>query len=190
MGLTPNYGLRKPTNPNAPADLIVIVGDLADDVDQTLERELQAKANTSHGHASVPYANSAGNADTVDGHHFQGADRGESLPYLWGSGDGGGDNRLMHVSRLGSSHSHAPSQSRIGVIHHNFGSLNAGQAKSQRFGRANDQFPVVSVNHASTYILAVISNLDDGGFTVEVRNSTSATNHSNIYVIIHLVSAT
>jgi hypothetical protein len=189
MGLTQWFGLRKPTDPAAPADFITIVGALADDTDAALKRELDGKAGSGHGHGSVPYANSAGNADTVDGHHFQGADRGESLPYLWGSGDGGGDNRLMHVSRLGWSHGHNPSQSGIGVIHHNFGSLAAGQTKSQAFGRSNDQYPVVSVNHASTYILAVIASLWDGGFSVEVRNSTSSTNHTNVHVIVHLVRA-
>jgi hypothetical protein len=189
MGLTNWFGLRKPTNPAEPADLITIVGALADDTDSTLKRELDGKAASGHTHASAPYASSAGNADTVDGHHFQGADRGESLPYLWGSGDGGGDNRLMHVSRLGWSHGHNPSQSGIGVIHHNFGSLSAGQEKRQRFGRSNDQYPVVCVNHPSTYILAVIESLDDGGFTVQVRNSTSSTPHSNVHIIVHLVRA-
>jgi hypothetical protein len=187
MGLTQWFGLRKPTDPGAPADFVTIVGALADDTDSALKRELDAKAVAGHGHPSVPYANSAGNADTVDGHHFQGADRGEVLPYLWGSGDGGGDNRLMHISRLGNTHGHAASQVGNGVIHHNFGSLSAGQTKSQAFGRSNDQYPVVSVNHPSTYILAVISSLHDGGFTVEVRNSTSSTNHTNVHVIVHLM---
>jgi hypothetical protein len=199
MGTTPNYGLRKPTDPNAPADLITIVGQLADDVDAAMRRELDARPGLGGAGAagtwpisitgSAGYAAGAGNADTVDGMHFQGHDRGESLPYLWGSGDGGGDNRLMHASRLGGTHSHNPSQSGITVLHHGFGSLAAGQTKSQVFGRANDQYPTVSVQHPSTYIYAVISSLDNGTYTVEVRNGTSSTNHANVSVIIHLVRA-
>jgi hypothetical protein len=195
MGTTGRYGLRKPTDPNEPADFITIVGALADDVDAAMAGHARTNGAGASGTwginitGSAGYAPSAGNADTVDGHHFQGADRGESLPYLWGSGDGGGDNRLMHASRLGWTHGHNPSQSGIGVIHHNFGSLAAGQEKAQRFGRSNDQFPVVSVHHSSSYIVAVIHSLDDGGFTVEVRNTTSGTTHSNVHVIVHLVRA-
>jgi hypothetical protein len=184
MGLTQWFNLRKPTDPAAPADLITIVGALADDTDATLKRELDGRSPATHEHGYVP---SAGNADTVDGHHFEGRDRGESLPYLWGSGDGGGDNRLMHASRLGWTHGHNPSQSGIQVVTHNFGTVNAGQEKSVRLGRTNDQWPVVSVWHPSSYIVAVVSNLDDGGYTVEVRNTTAGTNHSNVQVIIHLV---
>jgi hypothetical protein len=211
MGATGNYGLRKPTDPAAPADFITIVGALADDVDAALKREVDGRAPAGHNHdgaypgtngaraggtwgisitGSAGYAPSAGNADTVDGQHFQHADRGESLPYVWAVQAGqNGDNRLMHVAHLGGSHNHNPGQSGIGVIHHNFGSLSAGQTKSQRFARANDQYPVVCVNHSSTYILAVIHSLDNGGFTVEVRNSTSGTNHTNVHVIVHLVRA-
>lgn len=109
------------------------------------------------------YASSAGNADTVDGQHAS--------------------------AFAGAGHGHNPSASGISVIYHNFGSLNAGASKSQWFGRSNDQYPVVSVSHSSTYILAVVASLTDGGYTVEVRNSTASTNHTNVAVIIHLVRA-
>jgi hypothetical protein len=53
MGLTQWFGLRKPTDPQAPADLITIVGALADDTDAALNAQLATKADTGHGHAGL-----------------------------------------------------------------------------------------------------------------------------------------
>jgi hypothetical protein len=165
------------------------VGELADDTDAALKRELDGKSASDHGHGSVPYAGSAGNADTVDGHHFLGQDVGGQWPYVWVAAAGNGDNRLMHIGHLGYSHGHHPSQVGIRRIEHNFGTVAAGKEASHRFGRSNDEYPQVSVLHSSTYIVANVHSLDDGGFTIEVRNTTASTNHTNVRVIIHLVRA-
>jgi hypothetical protein len=53
MGLTQWFKLRKPSDPQAPADLITIVGALADDTDAVLKAQLATKAATGHGHAGL-----------------------------------------------------------------------------------------------------------------------------------------
>jgi hypothetical protein len=53
MGLTQWFSLRKPTDPQEPADLITIVGALADDTDAVLKAQLATKADTGHGHAGL-----------------------------------------------------------------------------------------------------------------------------------------
>jgi hypothetical protein len=50
MGLTQWFNLRKPTDPQAPADLITIVGALADDTDAALKGVQAAAAPAAHTH--------------------------------------------------------------------------------------------------------------------------------------------
>jgi hypothetical protein len=134
-------------------------------------------------------ATSAANADTVDGQHFAWSDRGTVPTYLWGISTNS-DSYLVTSARFAlAGHTHNPSASGISVLTHNFGTLTAGQQKTQSFARSNDQYPVVSVSHPSTYIIAVISSMTSGAFSVEVRNSTAGTDHTNVQVIIHLVRA-
>ena len=106
--------------------------------------------------------------------------------YVWGNNGTDDYFRTYNSGQFANaSHSHG----FISIIHHNFGTINAGAEKSQSFSRTNNQYPIISVNHPSTYIFAVVSSLHHLGFTIEVRNSTQGTQHTNVTVIIALVSS-
>lgn len=183
MGQTPNYGLRKPTDPNEPADFITIVGALADDTDATLKRELDGKSGTAHGHASVPYADNAGNAHSVDGEHFAHQDRGETLTYVWGVNAGEqGDNRLMWAARLGGTHGHSPSQLGIVVGTWVVGTLGPGQEAQVDVGKPAGSMVMVTVQHNSTWIYAVANALSETVVRLRCRNGTQSTTHTNIKI--------
>lgn len=118
-------------------------------------------AGAGHTHGTPAYATSAGNADTVDGKH------------------------ASDLSAVG--HGHAPSSVGIAAGSVNLGTIGPGAQASAVIGKAADQRVLVSVNHASTYIVATGEEINAGQARLEARNTTSGTTHTNVTINYVLV---
>ncbi len=170
MGTTPNYGLRIPTDPNAQADFIVIVGALGNDVDLALKGQvdqlttsINGKSASTHTHAYSPSGHT--HAYSPSGHSHAYAPSSHSHAYA------------------PTTHNHLPSQSRIitGTLMVAT-SLAAGQQKTASAAKNPDELVIFSTGHPSTYIAFAMQAMATTYFTIEARNTTKGTTHSNIWV--------
>lgn len=142
-------------------------------------------AATGHGHTQV------GNSDTVDGQHFNWDDRGHVPTYLWGV-SGYGDSFLVWTGRISQpGHGHQPSESGIRGFRHGPFAVNAASEQTfGPFGKNGDEHVVHSLQHSSAYLIATMDNYTAGSYYIKIRNTTTSTNHSNIYVhCIHMRAA-
>ena len=119
------------------------------------------------------YANSAGNADTVDGQHasaFAAAGHGHDY--------------------ASSSHGHNPSASGITPQLHGPYTVNAGaELTIGPIAKASNEYVFYSLFHSSAYIFLSMPSQNANDFTIKIRNSTASTNHSGIYVMTLRVRA-
>lgn len=129
-----------------------------------------ARADHQHPNHNVSYADSAGyanNADTVDGYHasdFAGAGHG-------------------HAGYSPSDHGHNPSASGIRCFRYGPYSVNANsEVTLGPFGKYGDEHVIFCLQHSSTYLVASMDNYQAGSFNIKIRNTTTGTNHSSIYV--------
>lgn len=88
MGTTPNFNLTKPTDPGAPADLITIVGALADDTDAALGTHTHPYSPTGHTHSGLTNAQVRYNLNVPSDYVLPGASTYYTVPGLSQTIDG------------------------------------------------------------------------------------------------------
>lgn len=121
-----------------------------------------ARADHQHPNHNVSYADSAGsagNADTVDGQH------------------------ASEFAAAGHGHAYNPSNIGIRSFRHGPYSVNANsEATFGPFGKYGDEHIIFCLQHSSTYLMAAMDNYQAGSFNIKIRNTTTGTNHSNIFI--------
>ena len=161
-GTTVPDGLPFPDDYEDAADSPTVIEALAQATQTALTNRDTAHSPAGHGHASVPYADTAGNANA-----------------LGGVGPGG---------YSGAGHGHNPSGVGIRSGQYTFTALGAGaEQQSGALPRTADERVIVCVNHASTYIAVTVMNLTASSFEIKVRNTTGGTTHTNIAIPYLLV---
>lgn len=76
----------------------------------------------------------------------------------------------------------------MGVYVWDIGTLGAGEERTQQVTVADGSYVFVSVQHHSTYILAVCNLLSGTLAEMKVRNSTTSTTHTNVKVHLLVVN--
>lgn len=80
------------------------------------------------------------------------------------------------------NHPSTPNGVGIRIERHGPISLNAGNEMTFNIAKASNEMVFYSLQHSSTYIFANLFNYGSTSATIKVRNSTSSTNHTDIYV--------
>jgi hypothetical protein len=155
-----------------------------------------ARADHQHPTHNVPYADSAAyaaNADTVDGYHATSLSKvghTHTVDYAATAGSAStADNADKvdgyHASSLSKvGHTHNPSDSGIIPAMHGPYSVGAGdELIIGPFTKKSDEYVLYSLFHSSAYINLSMPSQNATNFTIKIRNTTSGTNHSGIYVM-------
>ena len=161
-GTTVPDGLPFPDDYEDAADSPTVIEALAQATQTALTNRDTAHAPAGHGHASVPYADTAGNANA-----------------LGGVGPGG---------YSGAGHGHNPSGIGIRTGQYTFTAVGAQQEQSSgAIAKAANEQVYCQLHHSSNYITWTVTNLQAGSFEIKVRNNTTGTTHTNIIVQYMLV---
>ena len=157
-GTTVPDGLPFPDDYEDAADSPTVIEALA----QATQTALSARSDTGHGHASVPFATSAGDSGALGGV----VPSGYSL----------------------ASHGHNPSGIGIRTGQYSFTAVGAQQEQSSgAIAKAANEQVYCQLHHSSNYITWTVTNLQAGSFEIKVRNNTTGTTHTNIIVQYMLV---